>query len=73
VNKVLYCDCGFEASAADEAGLIAEVQHHAWTAHGMALSRDEALLLLFRAELGTTALAISPEAASRRDVRDRSG
>jgi hypothetical protein len=48
---VLRCDCGFEARAADEDGLVAEVQRHAREAHGMALTRDEALLLAFRAEL----------------------
>jgi predicted small metal-binding protein len=48
---VLHCDCGFEAKAADENELVAEVQRHAREAHGMALSDDEALLLAFRAEL----------------------
>jgi hypothetical protein len=48
---VLHCDCGFEARAADEDGLVAEIQRHAREAHGMALSPDEALLLAFRAEL----------------------
>jgi hypothetical protein len=51
VDKVLHCDCGFEARALDEEGLVAEVQGHAREAHGMALSHDEALLLAFRAEL----------------------
>jgi Protein of unknown function (DUF1059) len=51
VDKVLSCDCGFEARAADEDGLVAEVQRHAREAHGMELSREEALLLAFRAEL----------------------
>ena len=51
MDKVLHCDCGFEARAADEDGLVAEVQRHAREAHGMALSHDEALLLAFRAEL----------------------
>jgi hypothetical protein len=50
-NKVLHCDCGFEARAADEEGLVAEVQRHAREAHGMALSHDQALLLAFRVEL----------------------
>lgn len=52
MDKVLYCDCGFEARAADEEGLVAEVTRHAREAHGMALSHDEALLLAFQAELG---------------------
>jgi hypothetical protein len=51
VDKVLQCDCGFEARAADSDGLIDEVQRHAREAHGMALSREEALLLAFSAEL----------------------
>jgi hypothetical protein len=52
VERVLHCDCGFEARAEHEEGLVAEVQRHAREAHGMALSRDEALLLAFRAQLG---------------------
>jgi hypothetical protein len=48
---VLQCDCGFEARAGDENGLLAEVQRHAREAHGMPLSHDEALLLAFRAQL----------------------
>ncbi len=55
MDKVLHCECGFEARAADEEGLVAEVERHAREAHGMALSRDEALLLAFRAELDENA------------------
>jgi Protein of unknown function (DUF1059) len=51
VDTVLHCHCGFEASAADEDSLVAEVRRHAREAHGMALSHEEALLLAFRAEL----------------------
>jgi hypothetical protein len=51
VNKRLHCDCGFEARAADEEGLVREVQRHAREAHNMMLSHHEALLLAFRAEL----------------------
>jgi Protein of unknown function (DUF1059) len=54
VDKVLRCNCGFQARAAYEEGLVAEVQRHAREAHGMALSHDEALLLAFRAELDET-------------------
>jgi hypothetical protein len=48
---VLSCDCGFEARATCEVGLVAEVRRHAWEGHGMALSDEEALLLAFRAQL----------------------
>jgi predicted small metal-binding protein len=53
------CDCGFEANADDEAGLVAEVKRHASDAHGMRLSDDEARALAFRSEP-------SPSAAARR-------
>jgi hypothetical protein len=51
VDKTLQCDCGFEAQADDEDGLVEAVCRHAWEAHQMALSREEALLLAFHAEL----------------------
>jgi hypothetical protein len=50
VDRVLHCDCGFEARADDEEGLVAEVQRHARDAHGMALTDKEALLLVVQAE-----------------------
>ena len=71
VDKVLHCDCGFEARAADEEGLVAEVRRHAWEAHGMALSHDEALLLAFRAELDEEApTAIARKTSSSRPNKE---
>jgi hypothetical protein len=60
VESVITCECGFEARAADEERLVAEVQRHAREAHGMALSHDEALLLTFRAELGQHGTVAEP-------------
>ena len=60
MDKVLHCNCGFEARAQNEDELVAEVQRHAQEAHGMALSRDEALLLAFRVELDEQALPTMP-------------
>lgn len=54
MERVLQCDCGFEARAEDEADLLAQIQRHAVEAHGMALSSEQALLLAFRAQLGET-------------------
>jgi hypothetical protein len=51
VEKVIRCDCGFEARAPHEDALVAEVRRHAWDAYGMPLSEHEALLLVFRSEL----------------------
>ena len=51
VDKMLQCDCGFEARAGSESGLADAVRRHAWEAHRMALSDEEALVLALRAEL----------------------
>jgi predicted small metal-binding protein len=51
VGAVITCECGFEARAADEEGLVAEVRRHAAEAHCMPLSHEEALVLVFHAEL----------------------
>ena len=51
MGAVITCECGFEARAADEEGLVAEVRRHAAEADCMPLSHEEALLLVFRAEL----------------------
>jgi predicted small metal-binding protein len=50
-RAVITCECGFEACAADEEGLVAAVRRHAAETHGMPLSHEDALLLVFRAEL----------------------
>jgi hypothetical protein len=65
VDKTLTCDCGFVARARDGVGLATEVRRHAWEVHGMLLSHDEALLLLFHAELaGATAILARPQTAT---------
>jgi Protein of unknown function (DUF1059) len=69
VDKVLRCNCGFDARATDEEGLVAEVQRHAREAHGMALTHDEALALVFRA--GLAAAPTTPRHDSRRDKEER--
>ena len=51
MSCVLQCDCGFEARADDQEGLVEEVRRHARHAHRMELSLDEATLLTFRAQL----------------------
>ena len=57
MDRVLRCHCGFEARAAGEVELVGEVKRHAWEAHGMRLTDEEALLLAFRAELNEDAAA----------------
>jgi hypothetical protein len=50
MDKTLTCECGYEARGGDAGALAAEAQRHAWQAHGMALSHQEALLLVFCGE-----------------------
>ena len=72
MDKVLHCDCGFDARAEDEDGLVAEVQRHAREAHGMALSHEEALLLAFRAELNGEVPTPTPhETTTRTNEEER--
>jgi hypothetical protein len=53
VTTVLECECGFEALAEDEDGLVVEIRRHAWEEHGMTLSLGQALLLASRAVEGS--------------------
>jgi hypothetical protein len=71
VDNVIHCDCGFEARAVDEDGLVAEVRRHAREAHGMVLSHDEALLLAFRAELSEEAPTTIPRRTTNRDEEEK--
>jgi hypothetical protein len=50
VDKILHCDCGFEARAEQEDELVAQVRRHAHEAHGMELTHDEARRLALRAD-----------------------
>ena len=65
MDKSLTCDCGFIARAPDDVGLASKVLRHAWEVHGMPLSHDEALLLLFHAEwAGASAFPARPQTAA---------
>jgi predicted small metal-binding protein len=50
-GKDLRCDCGYRLRGSTEELQVAEVQRHAWEAHGMSFSADEALAVLLRLEL----------------------
>lgn len=65
METLLHCHCGFEARAAGETELVAEVQRHALEAHGMRLTEQEALLLAFRAQLDESAPAAIPHTPTR--------
>ena len=68
---MLHCHCGFEARAADEDGLLAEVRRHAWEAHAMRLTDEEALMLAFRAQLDDQAPAAIPRQTPHIEKEER--
>jgi len=66
VDRVLQCECGFEARAADEDGLAAVIRRHARDTHGMKLSHDEAAELARRRKLGAFARPATPHTTKAR-------
>ena len=50
-DKILRCDCGYPLRARAEQRQVAEVRRHAWEAHGISFSIQEALAVLLRIEL----------------------
>jgi predicted small metal-binding protein len=47
-NKIVSCDCGYRLRAQTEQRQVAEVRRHAWEAHGISFSTEEALAVLLR-------------------------
>ena len=72
VTTVLDCECGFEASAEDEDGLVAEIRRHAREEHGMTLSLGEALLVASRAlPVESTGRGLRREVGTRQKEEER--
>jgi hypothetical protein len=69
-EKALRCDCGYRLQARTEERQVAEVRRHAWGAHGISFSVEEALAVLLRLELdgGTPAdLAVADDATRTKE------
>jgi len=58
-GKSIRCDCGYGVRGATEERQVADVRRHAWDAHGMSLSIEEALAVLLRLELEADPAALS--------------
>ena len=59
-DKTVRCDCGYRLRARAEESQVAEVRRHAWEAHGISFSPEEALVVLLRLELDDGAPARLP-------------
>jgi predicted small metal-binding protein len=71
-DKALRCDCGYRLRARTEQRQVTEVRRHAWEAHGISFSTEEALAVLLRMELeaGMPAdLAIVEDTTRRKEQR----
>jgi hypothetical protein len=62
-NKIVRCDCGYRVRAHTEGRQVAEVRRHAWQAHGIAFSAEEALAVVRRDEAELDDAAVSGAAA----------
>ena len=45
MTKVIQCPCGYSIREAEEGALVASAQRHAQTAHGIELTREQALAM----------------------------
>jgi hypothetical protein len=70
-RTVVECECGFEASADDEDGLVDEMRRHAREEHGMTLSLGEARLLASRAVSIRSSGRASHRAVGNREKEER--
>ena len=50
-DKIIRCECGYRVLARAEEPQVAEIRRHAWEAHGISFSTEEALAVLLRLEL----------------------
>jgi predicted small metal-binding protein len=73
-DKSIRCDCGYRLRARTEERQVAEVRRHAWEAHGISFSTEEALAVLLRVELevdeaAPAYLATVSDTASRKEKK----
>jgi hypothetical protein len=73
-DKSIRCDCGYRLRARTEERQVAEVRRHAWEAHGISFSTEEALAVLLRVELevdeaAAADLATASDTASGKEKR----
>ena len=47
-DKIIRCECGYRLLARAEDSQFAEIRRHAWEAHGISFSTEEALAVLLR-------------------------
>ena len=50
-DKILCCECGYRVHATTAEQQVADVRRHAWHAHRISFSTEEALAVLLRLEL----------------------
>lgn len=72
-QAVVRCECGYEITAADETVLVDAVRQHAHGAHGIAFTREEGLLVVFRSQLDTSPHLLTGDAHASHQSSDDEG
>lgn len=63
-GKIIRCECGYRLRARAEESQVAEIRRHAWEAHGISFSTEEAFAVLLRLELEVVVGALADLAAA---------
>jgi hypothetical protein len=50
-DKTIRCECGYHVRGSTELCQVIDVRRHAWQAHGISFSTEDALAILLRREL----------------------
>lgn len=50
-DKTIRCECGYRVRGSTELSQVIDVRRHAWQAHGISFSTEDALAILLRREL----------------------
>jgi Protein of unknown function (DUF1059) len=72
-DNVLRCECGYQVSGNDEGDLVEAIRRHARSAHRIAFSVEDALLVVFRSQLDLSREPLTEETRLSRVSPDEGG
>ena len=70
-DKTIRCDCGYRVRGSTEGCQAADVRRHAWEAHGISFSTEDALAILLRRELEPSERQWADRATAEHTTRGR--
>jgi hypothetical protein len=72
-DKIVRCDCGYRLRGRSEERQVADVCRHAWEAHGISFSTEEALAVLLRSQLDLGERELTDAAMRSKGQRTKGG